>query len=296
MVRHSRHSAMDRASDRRRILQIMGLGAVGLATGHWSVLADDKAASLAEATASSTKTSETKLAAKATASTSSVPKGDKPSGLLAEPADVTQSEISDLAQARRLIADAREQMEQVKDYVCTFVKQERIGSKLLTPQVIQMKGRTEPHCIYFSFQTTHKGREAIYFPAKYSNKLVAHEGGWRQVEAAEGPDDLRAERVDREVRAGPQLGTVAGQLAGDDRRAGFEGCGLRAPVRRVAGESVDEDDRRAAGPRHRRAHVGPPRRPSTPLVVAHGDVPYAVDLRVREAVFSRVEWSYAAFC
>ena len=178
MVRHSRHSAMDRASDRRRILQIMGLGAVGLATGHWSVLADDKAASLAEATASSTKTSETKLAAKATASTSSVPKGDKPSGLLAEPADVTQSEISDLAQARRLIADAREQMEQVKDYVCTFVKQERIGSKLLTPQVIQMKGRTEPHCIYFSFQTTHKGREAIYFPAKYSNNLVAHEGGW----------------------------------------------------------------------------------------------------------------------
>ena len=96
MVRHSRHSAMDRASDRRRILQIMGLGAVGLATGHWSALADDKATSLAEATASSTKTSETKLAAKATASTSSVPKGDKPSGLLAEPADVTQSEISDL--------------------------------------------------------------------------------------------------------------------------------------------------------------------------------------------------------
>lgn len=134
-----------------------------------AVFGDEKAAPISEATG------ETKLAVKAAAASTSVPKSGKPTDLLAEPADVSQTELD---QARRLIATARDRMGQVRDYTCTFVKQERIGSKLLTPQVIQMKGRTEPHCIYFSFQTTHKGREAIYHPAKYANKLVAHEGGW----------------------------------------------------------------------------------------------------------------------
>ena len=32
------------------------------------------------------------------------------------------------------------------------------------------------------------------------------------------------------------------------------------------------------------------------IVTPKGDVPYAVDLRVVEAAFSRVERSYAAFC
>ena len=178
MVRQNWQNAMERVTDRRRILQIMGLGAAGIATGQWSAKADDKATRIEGALASSGNSPETKIAAKAVSAASSVPKGDKPNGLLAEPAEVTQSEISDLEKARRLIAESRARMDQIKDYVCTFVKQERIGTKLLTPQVIHMKGRTEPHCIYFSFQTTPKGREAIFFPAKFSNKLVAHEGGW----------------------------------------------------------------------------------------------------------------------
>lgn len=174
MVRHSWESARERACDRRRMLQILGLGGLAVAGSPLGLLADEKAAKLEEAMGEAG-ASQTRLAAKATAS---VPKGDKPGDLLAEPADIKQKQLSELQQARQLIAEASSRMEGVQDYVCTFVKQERIGSKLLTPQVIQMKGRTQPHCIYLSFQTTHKGREAIYHPAKYSNKLVAHEGGW----------------------------------------------------------------------------------------------------------------------
>ncbi|MFM1802480.1 MAG: hypothetical protein RJA81_1832 [Planctomycetota bacterium] len=121
-------------------------------------------------------TAETKLAVKSGTTVSSIDKPTNRVGPLAEPAESQVS--SKLTEARQLIAVAQQRMAGVSDYTCTFVKQERIGSKLLPPQIINMKSRTEPHCIYFSFQTVHKGREAIYFPLKYKNKLVAHEGGW----------------------------------------------------------------------------------------------------------------------
>lgn len=171
MVRQNAGSARERASDRRRILKLtLSMTLVGMIPGleQIALIADDSA----------TDVKETQIAAKSGSTVSSIPKSVKPVGPLAEPAETQSAEISGLEQARQLIHIAQERMNRVDDYTCTFVKQERVGSKLLPPQVIHMKGRTRPHCIYFSFQTVHKGREAIYFPAKYANKLVAHEGGW----------------------------------------------------------------------------------------------------------------------
>jgi len=167
MVRPNSHGARESTMDRRRIIKnIVGLGITGIAATKWpeALFADDMA---------------TRIAAKNEAvSNSSVPKPGKPPELLPEPAETSTGKVSNLQIARQLIAQANDRMSRVNDYTCTFIKQERIGKKLLPPQTILMKGRTNPHSIYFSFQTVHKGREAIYFPAKFSNKLVAHEGGW----------------------------------------------------------------------------------------------------------------------
>lgn len=171
MVRQTVVSAKERASDRRRILKLsLSMTLAGLLPGleNHSWGADD--------THESQK--ETQIAAKSNSSDLTGVKSIKPTSPLAEPAELPHGKASNLHQAQQLIQIAKDRMNHVKDYACTFVKQERVGSKLLPPQVIQMKGRTDPHCIYFSFQTVHKGREAIYHPARYSNKLIAHEGGW----------------------------------------------------------------------------------------------------------------------
>jgi hypothetical protein len=204
MVRPNNHGARESAMNRRRILRgIFGSGITGIALSNrpQSLFADDKA---------------TRIAAKnEAASNSSVPRPGKPPELLPEPAESTGGKISGLQQARQLIAMANDRMSQVTDYSCTFIKQERIGRKLLPPQTIIMKGRTNPHSIYFSFQTVHKGREAIYYPAKFSNKLVAHEGGW----------------------AGYLAGTMhldpTGRLAMSDNRHPVSEAGLNKLVTRV---------------------------------------------------------------
>ncbi len=167
MVRPRHHGAMESAMNRRRILNnIIGLGITGIAiSGRTGQIKADEPA--------------TRLAAKVeAATTASVPKPGKPPEQLAEPAENSSVKGSNLQQARQMIAIANDRMSRVSDYSCTFIKQERIGKKLLPPQTILMKGRTNPHSIYFSFQTVHKGREAIYYPARFANKLVAHEGGW----------------------------------------------------------------------------------------------------------------------
>lgn len=165
MMRHAQASATERASDRRRILKLLALSPLaGLAAR-----ADERVAPLSSAAP------DTKLAT-AEALSVSIPRNDRPQAIPAEDVNV---DATPLDEALRIIADAHRAIGQVQDYECVFVKQERVGASLLSPQTIRMKARMEPRCIYLSFQTVHKGREAIYFPARFSEKLVAHEGGWK---------------------------------------------------------------------------------------------------------------------
>jgi hypothetical protein len=157
---------MERASDRRRILKLIALAPMAYRFGESVSSADDRASSTA---------SGTKIAS-AEALSTSIPRHDRPQAL---PAEELKNAAAPLEDALDIIKAANRSVSQVNDYVCDFVKQERVGGSLLKPQVIHMKARTAPQCIYFSFQTVHKGREAIYHPARFSEKIVAHEGGWK---------------------------------------------------------------------------------------------------------------------
>jgi hypothetical protein len=66
----------------------------------------------------------------------------------------------------------------VKDYICTFVKSERVNGELLGPQQIAAKVRQKPFGVYFKFLKPDdvKGREVIYNPEPNNGKLVAREG------------------------------------------------------------------------------------------------------------------------
>jgi hypothetical protein len=82
-----------------------------------------------------------------------------------------------ITQAKQAIADCRARFTRVHDYTCTFHKRERIGGKLVSPHVMNMKARTSPTSIYFRFQKPNKGREAIYVAGRNSGRVVAHDVG-----------------------------------------------------------------------------------------------------------------------
>ncbi len=168
MMRHAHTSATERASDRRRILKYLALAPLIPLAGSEYGLADEKAASTDSALG-------TKVAAAESVS-STISTNDRPQAL---PAEELKGSQNSLSVALQIITDANRSISQVRDYECDFIKQERVSGSLLKPQVIRMKARTNPHCIYFSFQTVHKGREAIYHPARFSEKIIAHEGGWK---------------------------------------------------------------------------------------------------------------------
>lgn len=169
MMRQAHTSATERASDRRRILKWLAFSSAAPLTG-WSPAGADDSPMTNDAAGG------TKVAA-VEASLASIPRTDRPQALPAD--ELKQASATTLDEALEIISESHRSISQVQDYVCDFVKQERVGGSLLKPQLIRMKARTNPHCIYFSFQTVHQGREAIYHPARFSDKIIAHEGGWK---------------------------------------------------------------------------------------------------------------------
>ncbi len=66
----------------------------------------------------------------------------------------------------------------IKDYTCIFIKQERVGGELISPQYIDAKFRQDPQSVYFKFLNPDdvKGREVIYAAGANDGKLLAREG------------------------------------------------------------------------------------------------------------------------
>ncbi len=66
----------------------------------------------------------------------------------------------------------------IKDYTCIFIKQERVGGELIGPQYIDAKFRPNPYSVYFKFLKPDdvKGREVIYGAGANDGKLLAREG------------------------------------------------------------------------------------------------------------------------
>jgi outer membrane lipoprotein-sorting protein len=65
----------------------------------------------------------------------------------------------------------------LRDYACTFTKQERVDRELRPVDTILLKQRREPRCVYMKWTGgPNLGREAIHCPAKYGGNFKVHEG------------------------------------------------------------------------------------------------------------------------
>jgi hypothetical protein len=64
----------------------------------------------------------------------------------------------------------------LRDYVCTFTKQEYVDGELQPLDTILLKQRRQPRCVYMKWVAgPHLGREAIHCPAKYGANFKVHE-------------------------------------------------------------------------------------------------------------------------
>ena len=72
---------------------------------------------------------------------------------------------------------AKEFYKGVDDYSCIFIKQERLDEKLKEPETILFKFQ-KPFRIYMKWiEEPNKGRELLFVPGKYDDKIKVHIGG-----------------------------------------------------------------------------------------------------------------------
>ena len=65
----------------------------------------------------------------------------------------------------------------VEDYSCVFLKEERLDGKMQKPETILFKFQ-KPFRVYMKWiKDPNKGRELLFVPGKYDNKLKVHIGG-----------------------------------------------------------------------------------------------------------------------
>jgi hypothetical protein len=78
-----------------------------------------------------------------------------------------------------LVADARKAFGGVRDYACTFIKQERIGGRLLPEQTAQMLVREEPFSVYLRFvaPSSVAGQELCYVAGSYGDRVRVRGNG-----------------------------------------------------------------------------------------------------------------------
>jgi hypothetical protein len=77
-----------------------------------------------------------------------------------------------LAAARRSL----ETLQGIADYTATFVKQERVGGRLLEQETAVLKVRQEPFSVYLrhTAPAAREGQEALYIAGRNGGKLLAH--------------------------------------------------------------------------------------------------------------------------
>lgn len=122
---------------------------------------------------------------------------------------------SPIARALRLVDECQARYEQVRDYVCTFTKRERIDGRLNAPHVMFMKARTRPRSVYLKFRQPASGREAIFVEGRHNGKVLAHDVGLGRLIAGTLHLDPRGSRAMEDCRhpiteagIGPLLNTL----------------------------------------------------------------------------------------
>src|SRR5262249_5559274 len=79
----------------------------------------------------------------------------------------------------RLIREAQQAYQQVQDYTCLLIKQERINGRMPPLNVIDMKVRTQPFSVYLRWiqPRTEAGQEVCYVAGRNDGKMRVHAKG-----------------------------------------------------------------------------------------------------------------------
>lgn len=86
--------------------------------------------------------------------------------------------LDPMTEAKSIVAEGRRRYEQIDTYSCLFTKRERLKSgRVVGPQVMEMKVRTQPRSVYFKFVKPHAGRECIWVDGGFDNKMLVHDVG-----------------------------------------------------------------------------------------------------------------------
>jgi hypothetical protein len=114
-----------------------------------------------------------------------MPDGAEPT-VAAEPQMVPgqQQQEVPLDQPLRMIADARQQYTQIRDYTCTLITQERVKGQLLPEQIIQLSFRKDPFSVYMKWLAPKDktSQEVAYVNGKNNNKMRVHTAiGWLDI-------------------------------------------------------------------------------------------------------------------
>jgi hypothetical protein len=80
----------------------------------------------------------------------------------------------------RMIAEARQRAQQINDYQCLLISQERVKGKLLPENVMQMSFRKTPFSVYMKWLAPKEdtGQEVCFVYGRNQNKMRVHAAGF----------------------------------------------------------------------------------------------------------------------
>jgi hypothetical protein len=123
---------------------------------------------------------------------------------------------SQIRHFKQWVDAAQAMLQQVRDYECTFIKQERIDGRLQEAHVALMRVRSEPFSVYLKFLSPRsvQGREASYVAGRNEGKMRAKNGGALGVVGFVwiDPQDPRAMQGTRHAITEAGIGHLVGQL------------------------------------------------------------------------------------
>ncbi|MBY0525016.1 MAG: DUF1571 domain-containing protein [Gemmataceae bacterium] len=79
----------------------------------------------------------------------------------------------------RLLAEAKQAYQGVRDYTCLFVKREQVRGQTLPENVMTMKVKTQPFSVYLRWQAPKnlEGQEVCYVVGKNNGQMRVHSSG-----------------------------------------------------------------------------------------------------------------------
>jgi hypothetical protein len=95
------------------------------------------------------------------------------------PVPAAQPVASPMDQPVRLILDARQVYQGLRDYSCVFIKQEQIQGRLQQENVIAMKVRTQPFSVYLRWHAPRslQGQEVCYVAGRNNGQMRVRSSG-----------------------------------------------------------------------------------------------------------------------